>query len=419
MLLAHYIGRRLSLKPESRRRSSPGAIIAVSGIALALVIMLLSISVVTGFKKEIRDKVVGFNAQITIYPSDSFSDTQYTSGICLSDDIEALIREAIPEAETALMIRQPAVFKTDDAFQGIILKGIPAGSDADFIRQNITSGTMPKGMTWMSDSVKNSVIISRHTADALRLKPGDRINTHFLLDNNLRTRRLDVAAIYDTHFSDFDNLFAFVPIGFLQQFNKLDSLTGSAIEIRGIDQSQIRQAAESLDRTLNFTEYGNIRPAYSISNVEESNALYFNWLELLDTNVAVIITLMTVVSAFTLISSLFIIILERVYMIGLFKALGATDRLIRSIFIYLTERLVIRGMIIGNIIGIATIIIQHHFHILKLDPEAYYLNFVPMELNWLHVVVLNLGVLIISCAVLLIPSSAIARMSPANTIRYE
>ncbi len=163
----------------------------------------------------------------------------------------------------------------------------------------------------------------------------------------------------------------------------------------------------------------NRTSAYHITDVLETNALYFNWLDLLDTNVAVIIILMTIVSAFTLISSLFIIILERVNMIGLMKALGATNSLIRKIFIYMSERLVIRGIIIGDILAIGIILLQQHTHFLHLDPEAYYLSYVPVEFNWWYLALLNIGVIIVSCAVLIVPSAAISRMTPAKTLRYE
>ncbi|MCM1483205.1 MAG: ABC transporter permease [Muribaculaceae bacterium] len=419
MLLPAYIGQRLSLRPEGGKRPSAGAFVAVTGIALAILIMLLAISVVTGFKKEIRDKVIGFNAQITVSPADSYSDALYTSGIRLTDTLTRIIHRSLPEADITLTVRQPAIFKTDSAFQGIVLKGSSGSVPDEFIRQSLVCGDMHIGPA-LNDSLTNTVVISRVMADALKLDTTDRITVHFLSENDVRTRRLTISGIYDTHFSDYDRLYAFTPIQFLQRFNHIDSITGSNIELRGLPMDNLYgQVAELESELRHAIVTDEISGQYHISNVLDSDALYFNWLELLDTNVVVIIVLMTLVSAFTLISSLFIIILERVHMIGLLKALGAKASLIRGIFIYMSERLVIRGVIIGNILGIGLILIQRHTHFLHLNPEAYYLSYVPAELNWWYVLALSTAVIVLSFAVLIIPSGAIARMSPAQTLRYE
>lgn len=421
-MLSAYIGRRLSLRPGGASRPSAGSFVAVTGISLAMIIMLIAVSVVTGFKKEIRDKVVGFNSQIALYPADSYSDSLYTSGLTLDNGLLEVIHRTLPGSTTTLMIRQPAIFKTDDAFQGVVLKGFDSGESLDFLRHNMAGGALPQDIAKgsMPDSLVNSTVISRTTANALNLSVGDRLNVHFLLDNDVRTRRLTVRGIYDTHFSDFDRLYAFTPIEFLQRLNHIDSITGNAIDINGIAESELPEAANRLNQALiQAAVTGEIKGDYHVSSVLETNAIYFNWLDLLDTNVVVIIILMTLVSAFTLISSLFIIILERVNTIGLLKALGAPTSLIRQIFIYLSERLVIRGILIGDIVGVGIIILQQQTHFLRLDPEAYYLTYVPAELNWWFVAALSIGALIISCAVLILPSAAIARMEPAKSLRYE
>lgn len=421
MVFAAYIARRLSLRPtgeDNKRQRSPGAVIAVTGIALAIAIMLMAVAIVTGFKHEIRAKVTGFNAEITVYPSAAFSDTVESPGLQITPALKNTISQVAPGATASLIVRQPAIFKTDNAFEGIVLKGMQDSGDSDFISESIVDGQpLPAHAV---DSLLNTVVISRATADALHLSTGKKIDVHFLRDNTIATRRLTVRGIYDTHFSEYDRMFAFTPIEFLQRFARVDSLTGSAVEIRGIEAEQIAGTASQLERSLLYecVNRGE-EPAYIVDNVLRSSAIYFNWLDLLDTNVAVIIILMTLVASFTLISSLFIIILERVSMIGLFKALGATNAQIRRIFILLAERLVLMGLIAGNVVGLGLLALQKHFHIVPLDPEAYYLNYVPAEIDWTSVAIIDISALIVAFAVLILPSAAISRMSPAETLRWE
>ena len=238
MLLSAYIGQRLSLRPGSGKRASAGTFVAVTGITLAIVIMAIAIAVVTGFKKEIQEKVIGFNSEIAIYPADSYSDSLYTSGLTLNSDLLDIIADIAPEAKTELMVRQPAILKTDSAFQGIVLKGMAPGVGTDFLSKSMVAGKAILTSEG-NDSLLNTIVISQNMADALGLNIGDRVNTHFLLDNNVRTRKLTISGIYNTYFSDYDKLYAFAPIEFLQRFNHIDSLTGNALELRGIDIDRI------------------------------------------------------------------------------------------------------------------------------------------------------------------------------------
>lgn len=420
MSLTSFVGNRLSFKPQTRRHS-PGVVIAVTGIAVSFIVMTLAISIVIGFKNEIVHKLTGFNAQITILPPATSSDGSVPQPIHYDESIEEIIRRIIPEAEISNAINQPAVFKTDSAFQGIVLHGMDSDGAWDFVEQNLTHGNMID----QSKPDGSQLIISSATANALCLKPGDKLLTHFFDGNSLRSRKLTVSGIYDSHFKDFDNTIAFVPISLLRDVFDVDSTTSTAIEIRGINNSDIDRLSENLYQAFlnNMLDSGNaVNPAQSLYRIENLNtqcALYINWLNLLDTNVAVIIALMACVSAFTLISSLFIIILERVNMIGLFKAMGATNSQIRKIFIYMAQRLVLRGLVIGNLIGIGIILIQQKFHLFPLDPDAYYLNFVPMQLSWPAIITLNINVIVLSAIILILPSYLISSMSPAKSIKYE
>lgn len=228
--------------------------------------------------------------------------------------------------------------------------------------------------------------------------------------------------IYDTHFGDYDGLYVFGSIEMLRRMCGLGSDTGSAIEITGLkSDEEIDECGRILSSALMQGYYDGTtdRTLYTVANVHDTAALYFNWLSLLDTNVVVILLLMGLVAGLTLVSSLFIIILERVSMIGILKALGAGNRLIERTFIIVAERLVVRGLAIGNAVGLGLIIVQRQWHLLPLNPEAYYLDYVPAEINWWWVLGLNLAVVAVAALVLILPSRIIATLSPASSMRYE
>ena len=421
MNLSSFIGSRLSFKQDSRSPSA-GVVIAVTGIAISFTIMLLAISVVNGFRDEIVNKLSGFHPQITILPPlPQNNEVSNIKPITLDDTLRNRIKAAIPEAEIQLTISQPSMFKTDSTFQGIVIQGVAPGKSWDFIKSNLETGTVPSA----ENSAAESVVISRMTADALHVKTGDKVLTHFFDGNSLRSRKLLITGIYNSHFKDFDNNLAFSPVKMLQGVYEIDSITASSISLNGMELQQVPAKAEYLYQSLlaesmrDLEDNGDSAGVYRVDNIYSQCAQYISWLNLLDTNVIVIIILMAFVSAFTLISSLFIIILERVNMIGLFKAIGATNRQIRGIFIFMAQRLVVRGLLIGNLLSIGVILLQQHFHFLPLNPDAYYLNFVPMQLSPLPIIILNIAVIIIAYLILILPSQLISKISITKSIRYE
>lgn len=421
MSLSSFIGSRLSFKQDSRSPSA-GVVIAVTGIAISFTIMLLAVSVVNGFRDEIVNKLSGFHPQITILPPlPQNNEVSNIKPITLDDTLRNRIKAAIPEAEIQLTISQPSMFKTDSTFQGIVIQGVAPGKSWDFIKSNLETGTVPSA----KNSAVESVVISRMTADALHVKTGDKVLTHFFDGNSLRSRKLLITGIYNSHFKDFDSNLAFSPVKMLQGVYEIDSITASSISLNGMELQQVPAKAEYLYQSLlaesmrDLEENGDSAGVYRVDNIYSQCAQYISWLNLLDTNVIVIIVLMAFVSAFTLISSLFIIILERVNMIGLFKAIGATNRQIRGIFIFMAQRLVVRGLLIGNLLSIGVILLQQHFHFLPLNPDAYYLNFVPMQLSPLPIIILNIAVIIIAYLILILPSQLISKISITKSIRYE
>lgn len=420
MNLSIFIGRRLSFNPGSGRPTPPGVAVGVAGIALALIVMMVSIAVVTGFKHEIREKVTGFESEITIYAHDMQTGEYESSGFQLTPSLRSVIAQSAGEdARVTYSVRQPGILKTDSAFTGVVIKGVSPDFDWTFVREALVSGEIPDYAN-CDDELTNTIIISSDMARKLGAVEGDRIYAHFFRNNTIASRRLTVKAVYDTRFSDYDGLYAFTPALLLQQLAGVDSTTVGAVEINGIQGRDVEEVTDRLRAaTMQLSINDTPGRIYEVSNVRQAGAMYFNWLELLDTNVAVILILMTLVSGFTLISSLFILILDRINTIGLLKAMGADNSLVRAIFIVMAERLVVRGLVIGNIIGLGLLFVQHKWHLIPLDPEAYYLAFVPVEINWWYIVALNVGVAVVSCLMLILPSQMISTLSPARSIRYE
>lgn len=414
MSLAIFIANRFSLRSPAGKMQS-GIVIAITGIALSVVVMLISIAVMMGFKEEIRQKIMGFDAQlsISVYSPDD-------SKVPLVDinDVRPVL-EMLPEkATTVLAIRQPVILKTPADFTGAIVKGIGRDYDWEFIRQNLIEGEIPD---FKADSTLYHVIISRNLARDLSVKLGEKIDAFFLGGDSYRTRRLKVAAIYDTHFSEYDDNYIFSTLPMLSALAGVGENLGTQIEIHGLgSDKEIAECAEQLSAGLLEKLYTGRTPTfYTVTDVHTSAALYFNWLALLDTNVIVILTLMSLLTCLTLVSSLYILILRRVNMIGILKALGASDSLIRRSFVYLTMRILVAGLVIGNLIGVCVILVQDATGVIPLNPEAYYLDHVPMLLSVPALIILNLSVIVVAALILILPSAIITTIPPSKVIKYD
>lgn len=407
------------VKPgRAGRNSLTSATIAVVGVSIAVIVMELAIAVVLGFKQEIKNKVSGFDAQVTVSPYVT-GEISTINDIYLSfnDTLGNVIESTVPGVKATLSLKQPGILKTDNDFAGVLFKGYGANHGYEFEKSNIVEGCIPD---YSVDENKNKIVISRLTANSLKLGVGDKINTYFFTNENLRARKFEVAGIYDSKFSDYDRLIAYASLPVLQRVAGIDTFSGSAIELRGITPDSIVSVSDRLQQQLITATYAReLSRFYEVNNITRSAAIYFNWLDLLDTNVVVILILMACVAGITLVSCLFIMILERVKMIGLLKALGATNAQIRRVFIYLAQRLVLRGVLIGNAVAIGAISLQAHYRIIPLDPDAYYLSYVPVEINPWDFLALNIGVIIVSVLILIIPSHIASNISPTQTMRYE
>ena len=275
MNISLFIARKLRIKGGTRKSSSSSSIIAVAGIAIAIFVMVLTLTVVLGFKNQIREKVTGFDSQISILPpivvNDS-SDLSITYDEKLLNLISSIVNLNNSNASIALTLKQPGIMKTDDNFAGLIFKGVSDISHFDFVKQNLIAGEIPN---FENDSCKNKVVISSTTANALNIALGDKINTYFFTDNNIRARKFEITGIYNSNFSEYDKLLAFAPLSTLQRIALLDSLSGSSIEIRGINHDEIAPLSLQLQSTIHQSVYNNdIDKLYSINNVLQSGAMY-------------------------------------------------------------------------------------------------------------------------------------------------
>lgn len=411
------IARRLRLGSS---REAVGVYVGVAGVALAVGVMLLSLVVIAGFKQGITQKVNAFQAQISVtgvpmQDEVSYGDIQITPPVTLTPELRKRIEGVIPGAQVQLTAERPAMLKTDDNFVGVVLKGYGDPRKATILVDNIKEGKLPH-----PDSL-NHIVVSANTAGALNLKVGDRLFGYFFnTDQDVKMRRLTVAGIYDSRFPEFDKMYAYSPIGLPAGIDKLDEGSGTRIEINGIDEADEETLAATLQQSLiTGVTQGDIPDYLQVDTAHRSSAFYFNWLSLLDTNVAVILVLMAVVGAVTLISSLFVLVLARVNMIGILKAQGATNGFVRRIFVLLCQRIAVRGILWGTLVGLALTTLQYFTHFIPLDATTYYLDYVPVRCVWWQILLLDAGAFIISAMVLILPAQYVSRLSPAKSIRFD
>ena len=376
--------------------------------------MIVAVAVVVGFKHEVRDKVVGLGSDITITHFDalkSYETIPVMMGDSLMNDLQAT--EGVKHVQR--YSTKPGMIMTDDNFLGMVLKGVAQEYDWTFLRKHLLEGEIPV----FSDSAStNRTLISRTIANKLNIHTGDKLYTYYIEGENVRARRLEVAGIYQTNFSLYDDLFLLTDLHTVNRLNnwKGDRVTGVELEV--VDYDRLEDVKENIREKvdLQVNSYGN---TYYTQTVEENNPQIFAWLDLLDMNVWVILILMTGVAGFTMISGLLIIILERTNMIGILKAIGADNLAIRKIFLSFSVFLIGQGMLWGNLIGLAFVMVQSQFRLFKLDPATYYVDSVPVEFNVWWWVLLNVCTLLVSVLMLVGPSYLITRIHPAKSIRFE
>ncbi len=410
-----FISQRLRTSERGDGGTSSILNVAVIGITISIVIMILSISIVLGFKNEITNKIYNLEPHIKISNANIYINNNPADITTNIDSIGKLLDLNAYNIHSAeLVAERPAVLKTTDDFYGVIYKGYTANHDWEYLGSTLTAGRLPN----VTDSI-NEIIISQQIANKLHLDVNQSIYTYFIGDN-VKARRSKIVGIYNSDFADYDKLSIIGSISLLQQVNGWSANEGSFISISIDDKSQIDRSTDDIYSAIIKSSYlSNSSAMYDVNSTHEINSSYFAWLTLLDMNVVVILILMGIVSAFTMVSGLLILVLERVNMIGILKALGGTNSTIRNIFILLTQKLIIKSIVIGNAIGLSLAYLQSHFKILTLNPENYYMSFVPVEVNLGYILILNMSVIALAYITLLAPSYIIASIKPSKAIKFE
>ncbi len=409
-----FIAKKITEPGKAEKQvSGPIVNIAVFGISLGLAVMILSVAIVTGFKNEVRSKVIGFGAHIQITNFDSNNSFE-TAPINRNQVSNALLKQIDGITHTQVYVTKSGIIKTNENIQAIVLKGIETGFDWSFFERSLIAGTVFA----MQDSIKsNEILISEYIAKLLKLDVGDKLTVYFVQDPP-RMRQFSISGIYKTSIEDFDKAFAIVDMRHLQKLNNWtdEQISGYEIQIARYDQLEALTDSVYEIAGYHFTDDGN---KLKITHIKQRYPQIFDWLSLQDINVWIILALMVLVAGFNMISGLLILILERTNMIGLLKGLGYNNWSIRKIFLYQSGFLISKGLLWGNLIGITLCLLQQYFGFIPLDESTYYIDQVPINLQWIHILYLNLGTLAITVSMMVLPSYLITKISPAKAIKFN
>ena len=409
-----FVAKRLFAEGGSSGRASRLATgIATTGVAIGLCVMLVSVAIVLGFQREVQDKVLGFGAHIKVLNYKSIGGQEF-SPIVIDDSLTARLAAIPGVASVARFCIKPGMLKTDANFRGIAIQGIGQDYDQSFISNHIVKGEMPQ----FTDSVSSGkLVISQSTAREMQVDVGQTIYAYFF-EQTVRARKFTVAGIYRTNLTDFDKNFAYTDLCTIHRLLGWDSQQYGGAEIRLQDFERLDETLTSVVGEVNHKQdaYGEY---YSSMSIRMEHPQIFGWLKLLDMDIAVILILMISISIFTAVSGLLIIILERTNFIGIMKALGAPSRQVRRIFLGLASLIIVRGIVLGNVLAFALILLQKYTGLITLDPEVYYVEAVPVLVNWWWVAAIDVGTLVVSSLSMIVPSLVISHITPAKSIRFE
>jgi len=414
MKVEYFIAKRLHFNGDANRRMSrPAVRIATAGIATGLAVMLIAVSIVVGFKQEVSNQVIGFGSHIQVANYGS-SNNYETEPIAPSDSTLNVLRSVSHVLHVQEVATKPGIVKTDNDFHGVVLKGVNKSFDWDFFKRNLIAGDT---LVYNDSVLTNDVLISQAIANLLQLHVGDKFFTYFIAEP-VRVRKFRVRGIYQTTFADYDNLFIVTDIRHIQTLNHWDSNQVSQLEILVDDFSKVDEVENHIFQSIS-NRYDAEGVFYQSRTIKELVPRVFEWLDMLDINAWVILMLMLLVAGFNMISGLLILILERTNTIGILKAMGAYNWSIRKIFLYQSLFLIGKGMFWGNLVGVLLILLQYFTHVIPLEASMYYVSYVPVSLNLGYWILLNIGTIIMSLAMLILPSYLITRIMPASAIQFD
>ena len=412
-----FISKRLFFDKENKNQLSKKIInIALFGIALGLVVMIISVSIVTGFKAEIRNKVIGFGSHIQVVSFDSNLSYE-TQPVNKNQDFLPEIKKLPGIGHVQVFATKPGLIKTEEDIKEIIIKGVGTDYDWQFFGKYLEEGTLP---TIDDTSRTNDILISRHLCNLLKLSLHDKVVVYFIQGESWppRFRQLSICGIYNTSLVEFDENFIIGDIKQVQRLNDWGQGQVSGFEILIDDFGKLDEMEVAVrDIVVNY----NLEPGSTLRtiNIARKYPQIFDWLNILDMNVLVILTLMVVVAGINMVSGLFVIILERSAMIGTLKSLGSPNWSIRKVFLYLSGFLIARGLLWGNIIAITLIAAQKYFGLIPLDPDTYYVSVVPVNFSAIHLLLINLGTMLVTILMLVVPSYFISKISPDKSMKFD
>jgi len=409
--LEYFIARRLiTAKDYKSSISAPIIKIAISAIAIGIIMMIVSVATGIGLQQKIRDKVSAFNGQIIISNYDNNNSEVTLTPISKNQDFYPNFK-SVPEVSHIQAIASKAgIIRTENAFEGIVFKGVGGDYDWNNIKEYIVQGKVPD----FSKALNEEVLISSLLADRLNLKVGDNFNTFFIKEEQGKmpnSRRFKIAGIFNSGFQQFDATYIIGDIRHIQRINKWRPDQVGAFEVFVKDFNNIKTTGNQI--------YEQTSSSLDTKTIIEKYSYIFDWLQLFDFNIVVILGVMILVATINMVVALLVLILERTQMIGILKAMGANNWTVRKIFLYNAFYLIIRGLFWGNLIGITILLIQQQFGVVQLNPENYYVNQAPVYLNWGYIALLNLLTITVCFIVLLIPSYIITKISPVKAIRFE
>ncbi|SEP18270.1 lipoprotein-releasing system permease protein [Flavobacterium sp. CF108] len=411
MNLEYFIAKRLiTAKDYKSSISAPIIKIAISAIAIGIIMMMVSVATGIGLQQKIREKVSAFNGQIIISNYDNNNSEITLIPISKKQDFYPNFK-SVPEVSHIQAVASKAgIIRTENAFEGIVFKGVGADYNWNNIKEYLVEGKLPD----FSKTLNEEVIISRFLADRLNLKLGDSFNTFFIKEEQGKlpnSRRFKIAGIFSSGFQDFDATYIIGDIRHIQRINKWSPDQVGAFEVFVKDFTTIKETGNQI--------YEQISSNLDTKTITEKYSYIFDWLQLFDFNIIVILAIMILVATINMVVALLVLILERTQMIGILKALGANNWTVRKVFLYNAFYLIVRGLFWGNLIGITLLLIQQQFGIIHLNPENYYVNQAPVYLNWGYIALLNLLTITVCFVVLLIPSYIITKISPVKAIRFD
>ena len=390
--------------------SGPLSVIAVASIALGVVVMVLAVCILRGFQAEIASKVVGFGSHLTV--SNYVANPAYQEHpVSMDSTLTAAIRQVPGVRHMQSFATKGGMVKTEEQIYGIMLRGLSEDYDTTFFAANLVEGHLPRLNGDETGNPSNDVLISSTIASRMRLHVGEKMRTYFWGENNYRARALNICGIYNTDLTEFDELYVIGDLRQVQRLNGWEDTMVGGYELLVDDFDDLDIVARRVEGVLPYD--------YSVQTIVQANPALFSWLDLLNSNITLILIIMSLVCAVAIVSALLIMIFEKGRTIGLLKALGATNASVRRIFLLKATRLIVEGIAIGDTMALAFCLVQRHWHVIKLDAESYSMSHVPVDLDpWIFVLV-SIGTLAVCLLALLLPAAYISHISPARALRLE